>query len=221
MGAMMALDALRLRAPGLLKECSRLFRGWRNSFLRVPAQARQARCFITPEEFQEELTVLGLSGRRFGPEEYRSALSSFLGISISVHVIRDAHHPELARRLALSGRLGEVRYSSDLSLAAVLVPESLPPLVFDLTVFHELGHLAAGDLLTFQSPEEVTASTEDVSGGPLRTTPVRQGRRLARGLPFATESAREHEANLRASYAFVAGCLGEESPYVHRMYQVP
>lgn len=216
----MALDALRLRAPGLARECSRLVRGWRNSFLRSPAQARQARSFITPEEFQEELIVLGLSGRRFGPEEYASALSSFLEVSISVHVIRDAHHPELARRLALSGRLGEVRYSGDLSLAAVLVPESLPPLVFDLTVFHELGHLAAGDLLALQGPEEGTMPGEDISAGSLPTTPVRHGRRLARGLPFATEAAREHEANLRASYAFVAGCLGKENPYLHGMYHV-
>lgn len=216
----MALDALRLRAPELLRECASLVRGWRDGFLQVPARARQVRGFITPEEFQEELIVLGLSGRKFGPDDYVAALSSFLEISVSVHVIRDAHHPGLARRLALSGRLGEVRYSDDLRLAAVLVPESLPPLVFDLTVFHELGHLAAGDLLTLQGSEETTAVGENLSDGLLPTMPVRHGKRLAHGLPFATESDREHEANLRASYAFVAGCLGEENPYVHGMYQV-
>ncbi len=211
---------MRLRAPEIVRECSRLVRGWRGGFFRVPARARQARGFITPEQFQEELIVLGLSGRKFGPDEYASALSAFLEISVSVHVIRDAHHPELARRLALSGRLGEVRYSDDLRLAAILVPESLPPLVFDLTVFHELGHLAAGDLLTIHEPQEVAALGEDLPAGLLPTTSVRQGKRLARGLPFATESAREHEANLRASYAFVARCLGEENPYVHGMYHV-
>ena len=217
----MALDALRLWAPELLKECANLARGWRNGFFRAPARARQVRGFITPEEFQGELIVLGLSGRKFGPDDYVSALSAHLGISVSVHVIRDAHHPELARRLALSGRLGELRYSDDLRLAVVLVPESLPPLVFDLTVFHELGHLAAGDLLTLQRPGETTALPEaGHPAGLLPTTPVRHGQRLARGLPFATESAREHEANLRASYAFVAGCLGAENPYVHGMYQV-
>lgn len=216
----MALDVLRLRAPELVSECSRFICGWRNSFFRVPGRARQVRGFVTPEEFQEELIVLGLSGRKFGPEEYASALSAFLEISISVHVIRDAHHPELARRLALSGRLGEVRYSDDLRLAAVLVPESLPPLVFDLTVFHELGHLAAGDLLTLQRSEETPALGENLPAGLLPTIPVRQGKKVARGLPFAAESAREHEANLRASYAFVAWCLGEENPYVHGMYQV-
>jgi len=219
-GAAMALDALRLRAPELFRVCASLVRDWRNGFFRAPARARQVRGFLTPEGFQEELTVLGLSGRKFGPEDYVSALSAFLEISISVYVIRDAHHPELARRLALSGRLGEVRYSDDLRLATVPVPESLPPLVFDLTVFHELGHLAAGDLLTLQGSEETTALGENPSAGLLPTTAIHHGKRLARGLPFATESSREHEANLRASYAFVAGCLGQENPYVHEMYQV-
>ncbi len=217
---MVALDALRLRAPGLVRECLRLVCGWRRGLFHAPDRTRWARSFITPEEFQEELIVLGLSDRKFGPEEYVSALSAFLEISVSVHIIRDAHHPELARRLALSGRMGEVRYSNDLRLAAVLVPESLPPLVFDLTVFHELGHLAAGDLLTQHIPEGATAPDKDLPAGLLPTTPVHQGKRLARGLPFATESDREHEANLRASYAFVAGCLGEENPYMHRMYHV-
>lgn len=216
----MALDALRIRAPELFRECASLVRGWRTGFVRVPDRTRPVRSFLTPEAFQEELIVLGLSGQKFGPEDYVSALSAFLEISISVHVIRDAHHPELARQLALSGRLGEVRYSDDLRLAAVLVPESLPPLVFDLTVFHEVGHLAAGDLLAFREPEETMALDKDLSAKLLPTTTVRCGKRLSHGLPFAAEAAREHEANLRASYAFVAGCLGEENPYVHRMYQV-
>lgn len=216
----MALDVLQLRAPQLVRDCSRLASDWRHSFFRARDGARRDRSFITPEDFQEELIVLGLSGRKFGPEEYMSALSNFLSISISVHVIRDAYRPELARRLALSGRLGEIRYSDDLRLAAVLVPESLPTLVFDLTIFHELGHLAAGDLLSSQTSDEAVARGSDLSAGQLPTAPVRHGKRLARGLPFAAEDAREHEANLRASYAFVAGCLGEEHPYLHGMYQV-
>ena len=43
---------------------------------------------------------------------------------------------------------------------------------------------------------------------------------MARALPFAAEALREHEANLRASYALVAGCLGEENPYAHDLYNV-
>ncbi len=204
----------------MARECSRLIRGWRENFAGVRAEAQGDRSFITPESFQEELIVLGLSGRKFGAEDYVSALSDFLEISISVHVIPDAAYPELARRLALSGRLGEIRYSDELGLAAVFVPESLPPLVSDLTVFHELGHLAAGDLLAVQGSDETVAFDRELSAGTFPTTTVRQGKRLAHGLPFAVETAREQEANLRASYAFIAGCLGGENPYVHGMYEV-
>ena len=170
---------------------------------------------------QEELIVLGLSGREFGAQEYASALADFLEISISVHVIPDAGYPELARRLALSGRLGEIRYSDELGLAAVFVPESLPSLVSNLTVFHELGHLAAGDLLVDQGADQEAVVLDDGSSvAEFPTAAVRQGKRLARRLPFAAEAAREHEANLRASYAFIAGCLGDEDPYMHGMYEV-
>lgn len=216
----MALDALRSRMPELASECLRLIRRGPNGNSGVREEAPPSRCFITPEEFQEELIILGLSGKTFVPQDYVSALSCFLGISISVHVIPDVDHPELARQLALSGRLGEVRYSDDLRLAAILVPESLPHLVFDLTVFHELGHLAAGDLLVPQRPDEGAAPVWEADAARLPTVRVRRERRIARGMPFAAEAAREHEANLRASYAFTAGCLGEESPYVHGMYQV-
>ncbi|MEJ7841600.1 MAG: hypothetical protein WKF95_07485 [Rubrobacter sp.] len=216
----MALDAFRIRVPEAAREFSRVIRGWRENFAGARAGARGDRGFITPENFQEELIVLGLSGRKFGAEDYVSALSDFLGISISVHVIPDAGYPELARRLALSGRLGEIRYSDELGLAAIFVPESLPPLVFDLTVFHELGHLAAGDLLAVEGSGEAAALDRELSAGMFPTTSVRQGKRLARGLPFAVETAREQEANLRASYAFIAGCLGGENPYVHGMYEV-
>ena len=206
--------------PDLISEWFRPIRSRRKGYPRALGETRQNRSFITPKHFQEELIVLGLSGRNFGPEDYVSALSDFLGISISVHVIPDVDHPELARQLALSGRLGEIRYSDKLSLAAILVPGSLPPLVLDLTVFHELGHLASGDLLIPQGSNEDAAPGGGGDDAPFPTAHVPQGKRLARGLPFAVEAAREHEANLRASYAFTAGCLGEESPYVHEMYQV-
>lgn len=177
-----------------------------------------SRGLLTPEQFQEELVLLGLSGKRFGPEEYVQALSDYLEVSISVHVIPDALCPELSRLLALSGRLGEVRYSEELGLAAIFVPESLPPLVSDLTVLHELGHLAAGDLLIAQAGDDLPERS--YPGSRCATSAVRKGKRLARQLPLADQASREHEANLRASYALIAGCLGGDSPYVHGMYQV-
>jgi hypothetical protein len=37
---------------------------------------------LTAAEFQEELVILGLSGRRFEPEDYLDALGDYLDISM-------------------------------------------------------------------------------------------------------------------------------------------
>jgi hypothetical protein len=177
-----------------------------------------SRSLLTAAEFQEELAILGLSGRRFEPEDYSDALGEYLDISITVHVIPDSWYPELSRLLALSGRLGELRYSEQLNLAAIFVPGSLPPLVLTLTILHELGHLAAGDLLI--EPDEQFEDDQHAEQTMFETLPLKKGKKLARGYPFAKESLREREANLRASYALFAGCLGDDSPYAHDMYDV-
>src|SRR5215204_27334 len=181
------------------------------------AQARVdgPRSLLTAADFQEELAILGLSGQRFEPEDYMDALGEYLDISIVVHVIPDSWYPELSRQLANSGRLGELRYSEQMSMAAIFVPGSLPPLVLTLTILHELGHLAAGDLLIEPDEDE-----QHAEGAKFATLPLKKGRRLARGYPFADESLREHEANLRASYALFAGCLGDDNPHAYEMYDV-
>lgn len=174
---------------------------------------------LTQEQFQSELVVLGLFGVRFSSRCYADALSRYLDLPISVHVVPDSRHPAVARRLALSGRLAELRLCErdGVSEASILVPESLPPLVFALSVLHELGHLASGDhladpLRTSSSDLDRGVSNGDVvSGG---------GRRLARRPPLPDERLREKEADLRASFALVAGCLGEEHPCAHRMYDI-
>jgi len=176
------------------------------------------RPLLTAAEFQEELAILGLSGRRFEPEDYSDALGEHLDISIAVHVIPDSWYPELSRLLALSGRLGELRYSEQLNMAAIFVPGSLPPLVLTLTILHELGHLAAGDLLI--EPDESDEDDQHAGEAKFTTLPLKKGKKLARGNPFAEESLREREANLRASYALFAGCLCDENPYAHDMYDV-
>ena len=178
-----------------------------------------SRSLLTAAEFQEELAVLGLSGRRFEPEDYSDALGEYLNISITVHVIPDSWYPELSRLLAISGRLGELRYSEQLNLAAILVPGSLPPLVLTLTILHELGHLAAGDLL-IEPDEQFEEDDQHAEQTMFETLPLKKGKKLARGYPFAKESLREREANMRASYALFAGCLGDDSPYAHGMYDV-
>ena len=219
MVAMVSVDVPIRDLTGLLLD--RLAGSW--SALRSLGPARShisgARSLLTAAEFQEELAILGLSGRTFEPEDYLDALAEYLDISITVHVIPDTLYPELSRLLALSGRLGELRYSEQLNLAAILVPGSLPPLVLTLTILHELGHLAAGDLLIEpdEQPEEDGQHTEMAT---FETLPLKKGKKLARGYPFARESLREREANLRASYALFAGCLGDDSPYAHDMHDV-
>jgi hypothetical protein len=171
---------------------------------------------LTQEQFQEELVVLGLSDQAFGPSEYADALGRHLGVTIAIDVVPDAEHPLLSRELARKGITGETRYRADLARAQVIVPGSLPPLALNFTLLHELGHLAAGDL--FIDPDQPGPQGVRASALPTLETP--NGRRLARGLPFARALDREHEANLRAGYAFVAGCLGSENPYAQRMYDI-
>jgi hypothetical protein len=179
-----------------------------------------SRPLLTAADFQEELAILGLSGRRFVPKDYANALGDYLGISINIHVIPDNWYPELSRRLAISGRLGELRYSEQLTLAAIFVPGSLPPLVSTLTILHELGHLAAGDVLIVPSEEVGGSHGLHAEEATFTTSPVRKGKKLARGSPFVEEVLREREANMRASYALFAGCLGSDSPYADAMFSV-
>src|SRR3712207_2285314 len=54
----------------------------------------ESRSLLTAAEFQEELAILGLSGRRFEPEDYSDALGEYLDISITVHVIPDSWYPD-------------------------------------------------------------------------------------------------------------------------------
>jgi hypothetical protein len=156
----------------------------------------ERRPFLTSEQFQEELAVLGLSGREFGPKDYAKALERCLGIEITICVFPDNGYPELVRILARSGKVAELYYSADQRTAVILAPESLPPVVRILAVYHELGHLAAGDL----------------SKDPAQ--------RLARQPPLGDKEPREEEADLRADYALLAGCLGPISPFSERMYDV-
>lgn len=215
----MTVDTPRLKLPSAIlksaRALGRLLPGFESTRHSVAA-----RPLLTPEQFQEELAILGFSGKKFGPEEYSEALGDYLGISIAIHVIPDACYPELSRRLASSGRLAELRYSDELGIAAIIVPGSLPPLVLALTVLHELGHLAAGDHLIESAEDRHEHRNKHAGETAFATSRVSRGKRLARALPFAEEDPREQEANLRASYALVAGCLGSESPYAHEMYNV-
>jgi len=171
---------------------------------------------LSPEAFQAELAILGLSGRTFGPEDYAASLSEHLSLKIDICVIPDADYPGLKRKWALLGPLAELRYFEGTGHVAVFVPGSLPPLALALTILHELGHLAAGDhLIDWSAENEVRQTRADP-----HFASIHPGCRLARRLPLRNEHHREREADLRASYALIAGCLGADSPYAVRMFDV-
>jgi len=219
-GLLMAADTFRVRLPNAVIKGARVLGHLFLDFAASRHNTLATRALLTPEQFQEELAILGFSGRRFSPEEYCEALGSYLGVSIAIHVIPDVHYPELSRRMASSGRLAELRYSEELGIAAIIVPGSLPPLVLTLTILHELGHLAAGDHLIERDERPSENLYEHNNEMVLATSGISRGKKLARSLPLAKEDLREQEANLRASYALIAGCLGSESPYAHEMYNV-
>lgn len=161
---------------------------------------------LSAEGFQEELVSLGLYGSGFGPTEYADALGLFLGVNVVICVFPDVMYPELARALARSGRVAELHYSKDRGTCVILVPSSLPPMMRTLAVYHELGHLAAGD------PFQVWES------GAKAGRQVFPERRLARKPPLAEEALREREADRRAEYALLAGCLGLADPNARSLY---
>jgi hypothetical protein len=161
---------------------------------------------ISPEEYQRELVVLGLSGKEFAPASYAAALGTYLGTGISIHVLAETHRPHVARMLARSGTMAQLSYSADPPTAVILVPSGLPPTVRTLSIYHELAHVAVGDPL---------AVWED---GTKTGRHVWPDRRLAKRPALHDEGLREREADLRAAYSVVAGSLGPDSPYAQGVY---
>ena len=180
-------------------------------FQRIIAGTRQPkeagrRGLLSPEEFQAELVLLGLSGREFGPREYAEALGEKLGIQITICVLPDQHYPELTREMAQAGKVAELSYSEDPPGVVILAPSSLPPMVRTLSVYHELGHVAAGHPL-------------EVWEGGARTDQLRHvPQRLARRPPVEDRGLCEQEADLRAAYSLLAGSLGPRNYYAEKMY---
>ena len=172
-----------------------MYRRAKQIWTRVRARSSYAaRPLITMEDFQVEIARLGLSGKEFSPEDYAAALALYCDIEIVVRVLADSSYPEFARALARSGRVAMISYDATRRTAVILVPGSLPPMARALAAYHELAHVAAGDLCE-ESP-----------------------RRLAKEPPLENEVLREREADARACYALLAGSLGPVNPYAERMY---
>jgi hypothetical protein len=161
---------------------------------------------LSPEEFQAELALLGLSGREFGPREYAEILGEKLEMQITICVLPEDHYPELTHKMARAGKVAELSYTEDFMGAVILMPSSLPAIVRTLSVYHELGHVAAGH------PVEVWEG--GAKTGRLEHVP----RRLARRPPVEDRRLCEQEADLRAVYSLLAGSLGARNYYAEKMY---
>lgn len=168
---------------------------------------------LSPEEFQQELVILGLSGQTFTPKTYAAALGTYLGLIIDLHVFPDQHYPALSRQLARSGNMAELIYASDPPAVTILLPTTLPPLLLNLVAYHELGHLAAGHHLCYSRNDPLRDSEAARYHRPATKT-------LAHGAPSLGKEQREEEADLRAYFALVAGSLGADSPYAQEMYDI-
>ncbi len=152
---------------------------------------------VTFSAFLEELEILGLKGRCFGPSEYAHALAAYLDIQIGIEVVDDAEDPRSARGFVEAGYTACLWYDERSGLARIFVLGSLPALEITAAVYHELGHLAAGHPLAYYSPDGAASGRRKALS-----------RRLARKMPAARPVVMEKEARLREDYAVTAGALG-------------
>lgn len=124
---------------------------------RASVAARLRELFVFPGtslgEFQLELAQLGLLGAWFSPEGYRRALMEHIGVETEVvevsgeyEVIVGGRVVGVGRQMYREGILAEVAYDSTSGAAVIFIRESLrylPWPAYDLSLFHELSHIAA------------------------------------------------------------------------------
>lgn len=110
------------------------------------------------EDFQIELAKLELLGSSFVPLDYARALSDEFGIGITIEAFPDVGIGLTKRDILEAGTLAEVFYNEHLEEAVILVRESLryrPWPAYELKVYHELSHLAAGHPVRIRMGDEL------------------------------------------------------------------
>lgn len=152
------------------------------------------------QTYARELSLLGLAGRSFTAETYAQVLRNWLGLD--VEILRPAANAGDA------GNIGTTAYDIEGELVTIRVPLRLGWWLYQYTLHHELGHVAAGHPLPVRSPNNGTIESFKVPD-----------RRLARQAPVAgpptttlSNDTRlliyEAEAELRAKRGMLAGSLG-------------
>lgn len=185
-------------------EAEHATRTWRTACRDFAAQA------LPYEEYIRELAMLGLRGRPHAGEDYRAALEAYLGLRIAI-----VRPPNVAFG-ANSRVLGRTSYGPGLREVTVEIPRRLSWWLYQYTLLHELGHVAAGHPPC--SPNEHTG--EIALGNP---PPERLARKhpLTKGLAAeAFKDLYEAEAELRVEHAFLAGALGQGALATDKLTQV-
>lgn len=148
-------------------------------------------------EFARELGVLGLQGQSHTAEIYASALSSYLGKEICIVRI-PAFDSDL-------GELGRTLYLKRESRIKIEVSLRVSWWLYQYTLLHELGHIAAG-----HPPAIFDKETGDLSGfGEPPAKWLASQPPLTEVLPpAALLDLYEAEAELRAEHALLMGAGG-------------
>lgn len=182
----------------LLRQIAEVFEALAKRTLDRRLWGLSGRGYCTFHAFLEELEILGLKGKCFGPEEYAHRLALYLGIEIRIELVLDADNPEALGSFVESGHTACLWYDERAGIARILVLSSLRPLEMTAAIYHELGHLAAGHRLAVYDSQGVASGA--------RKALVKS---LARNLPVTDDLEAEREANLREGFALTAGALGE------------
>ncbi len=160
----------------------------------------------TFEQFVHELALLGLKGAHLTAENYAAALARYLHTPIRIDTITNhvSLNPvslearSLRRELADKGHMGATKLlAADGELSyLILYLDDLDWWLREHTLFHELGHIAAGH---FREMDSMPSGTRSLVP------------KLADQPPVKDPDLWEVEADLRANYSLLAGSLGELS----------
>lgn len=174
-------------------------------------------------DFVKEIIKLQLRGVRFDHSIYAQALSEHIKATIditSVSALADVGpwaRRYIGKHVYDQGFLGETVYfgsfrGSERPYFLVVVADDLPWNLRRHTIFHELGHIAAGH--RFVEAGRSAASEHTVARQPAV-------RRLAARRPFSHHAVVEEEAEVRARYSILladAGPIALEKDSLNQLY---
>lgn len=194
--------------PYPLQECGRNSQSTEDLLRRRELLSHIVAGRIPREEYVWELDMLGLKGKEFTGEDYVRALEDRLDLEIAV--------ARSTSNNSRSDELGCVTYEPQSRRLTIEVPLRLSWWLFQYTLLHECGHVAAGHAFPIHN-----RGTREIWGW--RSPPRRLARRqpINEGLPDAAiRDLSEEEAEQRARHALLTGALGQKALHTGCMSQL-